>query len=90
MAGTWKPIAEYVEPSWAEVGDISPMLFWRARKGAAFGYIRDGELFDARWVYICDASKATHFSEISAPDPKVVELDTIHLAAQNAPALPAT
>ena len=90
MIGKWKPIAEYFEPSWVEVGDISPMLFWRARKGAAFGYIRDGELFDARWVYICDASKATHFSEISAPDPKVVELDTIHLAAQNAPALPAT
>jgi hypothetical protein len=83
MAGKWKPIAEYVEPSWEEVGDISPMLFWRVRKGAAFGYIRDGELFDARWVYICDASKATHFSEISAPDPKVVELDTIPLAAQN-------
>lgn len=94
MIGKWKPIAEYVEPSWVEVGDISPMLFWRARKGAAFGYIRDGELFDARFdarsVYTCDASKATHFSEISAPDPKVVELDTIHLAAQNAPALPAT
>ena len=90
MTGKWKPIAEYVEPSWEEVGDISPMLFWRARKGAAFGYIRDGELFDARWVYICDASKATHFSEISAPDPKVVELDTIYLGAQHAPALPAT
>jgi hypothetical protein len=90
MIGKWKPIAEYVEPSWVEVGDISPMLFWRARKGAAFGYIRDGELFDAKWVYICDASKATHFSEIGAPDPKVVGLDTIHLAAQNAPALPAT
>jgi hypothetical protein len=90
MAGKWKPIAEYVEPSWEAVGDISPMLFWRARMGAAFGYIRDGELFDARWVYICDASKVTYFSEISAPDPKVAELDTIHLAAQNAPALPAT
>ena len=90
MVGKWKPIADYVEPSWDKVGDISPMLFWRARKGAAFGYIRDGELFDARWVYICDASKVTYFSEISAPDPKVAELDTIHLAAQNAPALPAT
>ena len=90
MAGKWKLIAEYVEPSWEEVGDISPMLFWRARKGAAFGYIRDGELFDAKWVYICDASKATHFSEISAPAPKVVELDTIYLGAQCTPALPAT
>jgi hypothetical protein len=66
------------------------MLFWRARNGAAFGYIRDGELFDAKWVYICDASKATHFSEIGAPDPRVLELDTIHLAARNAPAPPAT
>ena len=83
MTGTWKPIAEYVEPSWEEVGDVSPMLFWRARKGAAFGYIRDGELFDARWVYICDASKATHFSEIGAPDPKVVELDTIYLGTSS-------
>jgi hypothetical protein len=90
MVGNWKPIAEYVEPSWEEVGDILPMLFWRARKGAAFGYIRDGELFDAKWVYISDASKATHFSEISAPDRKVVELDTIYLGAPCAPVPPAT
>jgi hypothetical protein len=79
MVGKWKPIAGYVEPSWDKVRDISPMLFWRARKGAAFGYIRDGELFDATWVYICDAGKATHFSEISAPDEKVVELDAFRL-----------
>jgi hypothetical protein len=71
MVGKWKPIADYVEPSWDKVGDSSPMLFWRARKGAAFGYIRDGELFDATWVYICDAGKATHFSEISARAPGV-------------------
>ena len=90
MTGKWKPIAEYVEPNWEEVGDISPMLFWRARKGAGFGYIRGGELFDAKWVYICDASKATHFSEISAPDRTVVELDTIYLGAQCAPVPPAT
>ena len=75
MIGKWKLITEYVEPSWEEVGDILPMLFWRARKGAAFGYIRDGELFDAKWVYISDAGKATHFSEISAPDAKLVALD---------------
>ena len=78
MVGKWKPIAEYVEPSWEEV-DILPMLFWRARKGAAFGYIRDGELFDAKWVYMSDAGKATHFSEISAPDERVVELDAFRL-----------
>jgi hypothetical protein len=79
MVGKWKPIADYVEPSWDKVGDVSPMLFWRARKGAALGYIREGEVFDAKWVYICDASKATHFSEISAPVAKVVELDAFRL-----------
>lgn len=75
MVGKWKPIADYVEPSWDRVADISPLLFWRRRNGAAFGYIRDGELFDAKWVYICDSNNATHFSEVSAPDEKVVELD---------------
>ena len=61
MVGKWKPIADYVEPSWEEAGDILPMLFWRARKGAAFGYIRDGELFDAKWVYISDARQGHAF-----------------------------
>ena len=70
---------EYVEPSWDRVGDIPAMLFWRARKGAAFGYIRDGELFDAKWVYISDAHKATHFSEINGPDAKVAELNAVGL-----------
>jgi len=81
MIGKWKPIVQYVEPSWEEVADIVPMLFWRARKGAAFGYIRDGELFDAKWVYMCDSNKATHFSEISEPDAKVVELDALTLSS---------
>lgn len=79
MVGKWKPIAEYIEPNWEKAGDIPAMLFWRARKGAAFGYIRDGELFDAKWVYISDAHKATHFSEIIAPDAKVVELNAFGL-----------
>jgi hypothetical protein len=79
MVGKWKPIAGYVEPSWETAGDIPAMLIWRARKGAAFGYIRDGELFDAKWVYISDAHKATHFSEIIAPDAKVVELNAFGL-----------
>jgi hypothetical protein len=81
MIGKWKPIVQYVEPSWEEVADIVPMLFWRARKGAAFGYIRDGELFDAKWVYMCDSNTATHFSEISGPDAKVVELDALTLSS---------
>ena len=80
MIGKWKPIAQYVEPSWEQAGDIVPTLFWRARKGAAFGYIRDGELFDAKWVYMSDAGKATHFSEISGPDEKFVELDALKLS----------
>ncbi len=42
----------YVEPSWDKGEEIPPLLFWRKRNGAAFGYIRDGELFDAKWVYI--------------------------------------
>jgi hypothetical protein len=75
MVGKWKPIAEYVEPNWDTAGDMPPLLFWRKRNGVALGYIRDGELFDAKWVYICDANKATHFADISAPDEKVVELD---------------
>ena len=79
MVGKWKPIAEYVEPNWEKVGDIPAMLFWRARKGAAFGYIRDGELFDAKWVYMCDAGRASHFSAITAPDAKVTERDTFGL-----------
>jgi hypothetical protein len=75
MVGTWKPIAEYVEPSWDKVADVVPILVWRPRKGAAFGYIRDGELFDAKWVYMCDSNKVSHYSEVSAPDEKVVELE---------------
>lgn len=79
----WKPIAEFIEPNWDKVGDVGeipPMLFWRKAKGAAFGYIRDGELFDAKWVYICDANKATHFTEVTAPDEKVVDLGAFRAA----------
>jgi hypothetical protein len=80
MIGKWKPIVQFVEPNWEEGADIVPMLFWRARKGAAFGYIRDGELFDAKWVYMCDSNKATHFSEIRGPDENVFELDALRLS----------
>ena len=60
-------------------GSFPRCCFGARARVPRFGYIRDGELFDAKWVYICDASKATHFSEISAPDEKVVELDTFRL-----------
>jgi hypothetical protein len=75
VVGKWKSIADYVEPSWDKVEDVPPLLFWRERNGAAFGYIRDGELFDAKWVYICDSRKATHFSEVSAPVGTAAEFD---------------
>ena len=75
MVGKWKPIADYVEPNWDKVEDVHPLLFWRKRNGAVLGYSRDGELFDAKWVYVCDSNKATHFSEVTAPDEKVVESD---------------
>ena len=56
----WKPIGEYVEPNWIQQGTaLPPMLFWRTSKGATLGYIRDGELFDAKWVYVCDSNKVT-------------------------------
>jgi hypothetical protein len=61
MIGTWQPITKYIEPNWDEAGEFSPFLFWRQRNGAMFGFIRDGELFDAKWVYVCDSNKATHF-----------------------------
>jgi len=53
-----------------------PSLFWRGSKGAAvFGFIRDGELFDYKWLYVCDSNKVTHFSEVNGPDSNVVELE---------------
>ena len=53
----------------------SPVLFWRGKKEVAvFGYIRDGELFDHKWMYVCDSSKVTHFSEVNGPGSNVVQL----------------
>jgi len=47
----WKPVGEYVEPDWVKLGtDLPPTLFWRPKHGAILGYIRDGELFDAKWL----------------------------------------
>jgi hypothetical protein len=66
---TWTPIASFVEPDWDKPGATpAPMLFWRPSKNAAtFGFIRDGELFDAAWLYVCDSNKVTHFTEINGP-----------------------
>jgi hypothetical protein len=39
-----------------------------------FGYIRDGELFDYKWLYVCDSNKVTHFSEVNGPESNVVPI----------------
>jgi hypothetical protein len=74
----WKQIDEFIEPNWEKVGTAGAAnLFWRGKKGAVFGYIRDGELFDHRWQYVCDANKITHFSEVSGPESNVIEFENI-------------
>ncbi|AHB48633.1 hypothetical protein W911_09915 [Hyphomicrobium nitrativorans NL23] len=73
----WKPVAEYVEPNWLKDGtELPPFLFWRVKKGAVLGYVRDGELFDWKWIYVCDANKVTHFSEVNEPGDNVVDLES--------------
>ena len=72
----WKPIGEYVEPNWIKLGtELPPYLFWRPQKGATLGYIRDGEVFDYKRVYVCDANKVANFSMVNAPDDNIVELE---------------
>jgi hypothetical protein len=72
----WKSIDEFIEPDWEKVGtELPATLFWRGKTSSAvLGYIRDGELFDHRWVYVCDSNKATHFSDVNGPDSNVVDL----------------
>jgi hypothetical protein len=72
----WKPIGEYVEPNWVELGTaLPPTLFWRPKQEATLGYIRDGELFDAKWIYVSDSNKVSNFSAINAPDDNVIDLE---------------
>ncbi|MGE0022968.1 MAG: hypothetical protein AB7S70_04975 [Hyphomicrobium sp.] len=74
----WKPVSEYVEPNWIKDGTaLPPFLFWRTRKGAVLGYLRDGELFDWKWLYVCDANKVTHFSSVNGPESNVVDLGSV-------------
>jgi hypothetical protein len=73
----WKQIDEFIEPNWEKLGTTgAPNLFWRGSKGAVFGFIRDGELFDHKWIYVCDSNKVTHFSEVNGPEDNVVEMQT--------------
>jgi hypothetical protein len=72
----WKSIDEFIEPNWEKLGTSgAPVLFWRGAKGAVLGYVRDGELFDHKWIYVCDANKVSHFSEVNGPESNVVQLD---------------
>jgi len=71
----WKDIADFVEPDFDGTGSPPPpALFWRPKKGATFGYIRDGELFDAKWIYVSDSNKVSHFSLVEGPSDNVVDL----------------
>lgn len=72
----WKQINEFIEPNWEKVNAerMPATLFWRGAKGAVFGHIRDGELFDHKWVYVCDSNKVTHFSEVNGPESNVVDM----------------
>jgi hypothetical protein len=73
----WKPIGEYVEPNWLKLGTaLPPMLFWRPKHGPTLGFIRDGELFDAKWIYVCDANKVSDFSAVNKPGDNVIDLDS--------------
>lgn len=73
----WKPVSEYVEPNWIKDGTaLPPFLFWRVKKGAVLGHLRDGELFDWKWLYVCDANKVTHFSAVNEPGSNVVDLES--------------
>jgi hypothetical protein len=72
----WKPVEEYVEPNWVKLEtELPPILFWRPVKGAMLGFLRDGELFDAKWIYVCDANKVSHFSAVNTPADNVVQLE---------------
>jgi hypothetical protein len=73
----WKPIGEYVEPNWIKHGTaLQPVLFWRPNKGATSGYIRDGELLDSKWIYVCDGTKVSDFSTVNGPGDNIIDLDT--------------
>lgn len=73
----WQPITAFAEPNWEQAGPPpAPVLFWRPNKGATLGFIREGELFNSTWIYVCDSNKVTHFVDINAPVDKVVDLAT--------------
>ena len=46
----------------------------RSKRAPGLSHVRDGELFDHKWIYFCDANKVSHFSEVNAPESNVVQL----------------
>lgn len=65
----WRLIKHYVEPNWEEAGaEPQVTLFWRPSKGPTLGFIREGELFDHKCLYVCDANKVTHFAYVQEPE----------------------
>jgi hypothetical protein len=82
----WKEIVEYIEPNWVKDGTaLPPSLFWRTKKGAVLGYLRDDELFDWKWVYVCDGNKVTHFSDVNGPGSNVVDLSAFRAGQATEP-----
>ena len=82
----WKHINEFIEPNWEKVGtEVPPALFWHAKAGAVFGYLRDGELFDHKWVYVCGSHMTTHFSEVNGPESNVMKLDNFRPDTEGKP-----
>jgi hypothetical protein len=80
----WKQIDEFIEPNWEKDGTSSAaLLFWRPEKGPVLGYIRDGELFDHKWMYVCDSNKVSHFSDVNMPGSNVVDLNNVPRANLN-------
>lgn len=66
---TWRPIAEYQEPVYDKPAEpVLPVLFWRPAKGATLGHIREGELFNAAWIYVSDSNKVSHFCTVNGPE----------------------
>ena len=72
----WKQIDEFIEPNWEKAETpMAANLFWRGKKGAVFGYIRDGELFDFSGSMSATSNKVTNFYEVNGPESNLMELE---------------
>ncbi len=76
----WTQIDEFIEPNWEGLDpqQVPPNLFWReAKQAVVLGFIREGELFDYKWLYVCGSNKVTHFSGVNGPESNVQELESL-------------